>query len=98
MIVSEITVKDLITYLRLNGADIDVSETEKISEMLDSAKQWIQSYTGLELEGLDKYSDFVSAVYVLVQDFYDNRSFYVDKNYVNKVVQSILDMHSKNYI
>ncbi|GMB10680.1 MAG: phage gp6-like head-tail connector protein [Candidatus Improbicoccus devescovinae] len=98
MIVSEITVQDLIIYLRLNGADIDANETEKIGEMLDSAKQWVQSYTGLTLDECDKYPDFVSAVYVLVQDMYDNRCFYVDKNFVNKVVKSILDMHSINYI
>jgi hypothetical protein len=98
MKVSEITVADLIVYLRLNGADIDDSETEKLSEILDSAKQWIMSYTGLTLDECDKYADFVLAVYVICQDFYDNRSFYVDKNYVNKVVQSILDMHSTNYI
>lgn len=98
MKVSEITVEDLIIYLRLNGADIDESETGKIGEMLDSAKQWIISYTGLSLEECDKYADFVIAIYVICQDFYDNRSFYVDKNYTNKVVQTILDMHSTNYI
>lgn len=48
--------------------------------------------------GLDAYPDFVIVVYVLVQDMYDNRSLYVDKNNLNKVVDTILGMHSINLL
>ena len=48
--------------------------------------------------GLDAYSDFVIAVYILVQDMYDNRSLYVDKNSMNRVVETILNMHSTNLL
>lgn len=48
--------------------------------------------------GLDAYPDFVIVVYVLVQDMYDNRAFYVDKNNLNKVVDTILNMHSINLL
>lgn len=48
--------------------------------------------------GLDAYPDFVIVVYILIQDMYDNRSFYVDKNNLNKVVDTILGMHSKNLL
>jgi hypothetical protein len=35
---------------------------------------------------------------VLVQDMYDNRSFYVDKSHLNWVVETILGMHSVNLL
>ncbi|UWG96786.1 hypothetical protein LPY66_18195 [Dehalobacter sp. DCM] len=54
--------------------------------------------TGDYTTGLDAYEDFVIAVYVLCQDMYDNRSFYVDKNNINRVVDSILGMHSVNLL
>jgi len=47
---------------------------------------------------VDKYEDFVIVVYVLVQDMYDNRSLYIDKNNMNKVVETILGMHSINLL
>ena len=40
----------------------------------------------------------VIAVFVLVQDMYDNRSFYVDKSHLNRVVETILSMHSVNLL
>lgn len=48
--------------------------------------------------GLDVYEDLSIAAYVLVQDMYDNRVMYVDKSNVNKVVETILGMHSRNLI
>ncbi|MHC1723049.1 MAG: hypothetical protein AB9836_07605 [Aminipila sp.] len=46
----------------------------------------------------DKYEDFISVVYILVQDMYDNRSLYVDKANLNKVVEAILGLHSVNLL
>jgi len=54
--------------------------------------------TGDYTTGLDAYEDFVIAVYVLCQDMYDNRSYYVEKDNVNKVVESILGMHCLNLL
>ena len=48
------------------------------------------------METLDSYSDFVIVVYVLCQDMYDNRTMYVDNKIINKTVQTILDMHTRN--
>lgn len=47
---------------------------------------------------MDKYSDLVIVVFVLCQDMYDNRTLYVDKNNVNKVVSSILGQHDNNLL
>ena len=89
--VSEITTKDIADFIRLG----EVSSTDEIQlqTFLEVAKDYIANYTALEY--LDEYADLVIAVYVLCQDMYDNRTLYVDKNNPNKVVQTILDMHTR---
>ena len=94
--VSEITIDDVARYIR-----IDDYEERDIETYLNIAKSYISSYTGIpvtseEGESLDDFPDFVIVVYVLCQDMYDNRVMYVDKGSVNKVVQTILDMHTRN--
>ena len=98
--VSEITIYDVADYLRLTDY-----EESNIETYLNIAKNYISNYTGIpveaedeESESLDSYADFVIVVYVLCQDMYDNRSMYVDRGNVNKVVQTILDMHTKVYL
>ena len=96
--VSEITIEDVARYMR-----VDLDESRDIETYLNIAKSYISSYTGIpvtneEGESMDDFPDFVIVVYVLCQDMYDNRTLYVDKNSVNKVVQTILDMHTRNNI
>lgn len=101
MKVSEITEDELANYLRLS----EISEQEKteLKTYLNIAKNYISNYTGIpeksenkEVETLDSYSDFIIVVYVLCQDMYDNRTMYIDNKSINKTVQTILDMHSRN--
>ncbi|MCI8699733.1 MAG: phage gp6-like head-tail connector protein [Clostridia bacterium] len=101
--VSEITIDELVNYLRLS----EVSEEEKIElkTYLKIAKNYISNYTSIpekseneKDETLDSYSDFVIVVYVLCQDMHDNRTMYVDNKSINKTVQTILDMHTRNNI
>lgn len=101
MKVSKITIEDIANYLRLS----EVSDIEKkeLQTYLDIAKNYISNYTGIpiksidyETETLDSHEDFVIVVYVLCQDMYDNRTLYVDNANINKVVQTILDMHRRN--
>lgn len=92
--VSEITIDDVANNIR-------ATEIEGIDTYLNIAKNYISSYTGIpvtneEGESLDDFPDFVIVVYILCQDMYDNRTMYVDKNNINKVVQTILDMHTRN--
>lgn len=96
--VSEITTQDIADYVRID----DYVERE-IETYLNIAKSYISSYTGIpvtneEGESLDDFPDFVIVVYVLCQDMHDNRTLYVDKSNINKVVQTILDMHTRNNI
>ena len=48
--------------------------------------------------GIDAFEEFPIVVYILCQDMYDNRSLYVDKNNLNKVVDTILGMHCVNLL
>ena len=99
--VSEITVNDIANYIRL----MEVSDEEKkeLETYLKVAKNYISNYTGIPeksttegAETLDSYADFIIVVYILCQDMYDNRVMYVDGKNINRVVQTILDMHTRN--
>ena len=93
--VSEITVEDLKTYLRISD---DLSDDDKkfLKTILNSSINYIKNNTGID--DVDKYSDLVIVVFVLCQDMYDNRTLYVDKNNVNKVVSSILGQHDNTLL
>lgn len=92
--VSEISEKDLLDYCRIDNP----GEQDKnfLNEALDIAKSFIKSYTGVE--ELDDINEFVIVVYILVQDMYDNRSLYIDKNNLNITAETILNMHSVNLL
>ena len=42
--------------------------------------------------------DIIIVVFILCQDMWDNRALYVDSSNVNKVVESILGLHSVNLL
>lgn len=80
-------------YLRL-----DDYREEEIKRLMDTAKAFIRSYTGLTDEEIDTHEDFYIVVLVLCQDMHDNRCMYVDKGNLNKVVETILGMHCVNLL
>ena len=90
--VSDITVNLVAEYIRLDG--MDATEERQLSTYLTVAKDYIKNYTGLD--DLDEYADLVIVVYILCQDMYDNRAMYVEGSNINKTVQTILDMHTRN--
>jgi len=99
MKVSEIKIEDVAHYLKLDFASLDDKEKEQLMYTLENAKDYIKQYTGLSDEEIEKHDDFMIVVYILVTEFYENRQYQSDKPfYVNKVVQSILDMHSNNLL
>lgn len=97
MKVSEITVDDVKKYLKI----LDEDDTD-VKMILDTAKSFASNYIGLPITGddsLDTYDDISIAILVLCQDIYDNRSLVSDKSQnINKTVQTILDMHSRNLL
>ena len=93
MKVSEIEVKHVAQYIKLDEYDED-----ELQAILDAAKAFIQSYTGLSKDEVDQHEDFYIVVMILCQDMYDNRCMYVDKSNLNKVVDTILGMHCVNLL
>lgn len=91
--VSEITEKDVLEYIRK-----DEGRVLEVEPLLSAALAFIRSYTGLTDEEIDEHEDFYIVVLILCQDMYDNRVLYVEKNNLNKVVDTILGMHRKNLL
>nr|DAV24554.1 MAG TPA: head tail connector [Caudoviricetes sp.] len=95
--ISEIVVSDIIDYLRIS--ETSEKEEKYLKTILNVSKEYIRKYTGYDkIEDLDKYPDLVIVVFVLCQSMYDDRAYYIDNTNVNKVVQSILDLHSRNLL
>lgn len=96
MTFSTITTTDVANYLRLGAVTQD--EQDLLTTMLNSAKSYVLKYTGLTESQADLANELVIAVLVLCQDMWDNRALYVDSDNVNKVVETILGMHSINLL
>lgn len=94
--VSQITANDIAAYIRLD--EVTQSDTNTLNNLLAVATAFIVNYTGRSEEELDDYPDFVIVVLILCQDMWDNRTLYVDKTNLNKVVETILGMHSVNLL
>lgn len=94
MIVSRLTDKDVLSFLRLDGTEGDISP----SALLEAATAYVRSYTGLTDREMDEHEDLAIAVLVLCADLYENRLTTVDTANVNRTVSCILGMHCKNLI
>jgi hypothetical protein len=94
MKVSDITYTDIANYIRLT--EVSQEEQSLLTNLISIAKAFIKDNTGVE--DLDEFDDFVIVIFILCQDMYDTRSLYVDKSDLNKVVETILGMHSLNNI
>lgn len=100
MRISEITEADVAGFLRLEDGDYDSGQ---VAAIMPAAEAYISSYTGIpaiaeEGETLDDHEDLWLAYMALCQDMYDNRSFAVEKDKVNPVVDAILGMHTRNLL
>ena len=105
MKVSEIAIKNISDYLKLEFETLTESEKTDLTSLLGVSKSFISHYTGIPIvseditaKTLDDYEDFYIVVLVLCQDMHDNRSLYVEKDNLNKVVDSILGMHRTNLL
>ena len=96
MKVSDITPQDLAEYLRLE--EVTTQDTNTLNTLLNVAKVYVGEYTGRTIQDLDNYKDIIIVILILVQDMWDNRTLYVDTANANKVVESILGLHSVNLL
>lgn len=96
MKISEITEADVCNYIRCE-------QSPELPLIMSAALSYIKSYTGLTGAELDEYAEMSIAYMVLCQDMHDNRALYVEGTKgqtppVNKVIDSILGMHSINLL
>lgn len=100
MKLSKIKKTDVIEYLKLEEDMYPKGSTaeKNLFAIMRAAYNYILDYTGLSKEKADTHEQFFVAYMALCQDMIDNRSFYVDKGNVNKVVDSILGMHCENLL
>lgn len=94
--VSDITYQDVADYLRLT--EVGVDEQATLNNLINISKSFMANYTGHTIEELDNYNEFIIVVLILCQDMWDNRTLYVDNTNLNKVVDTILGMHSINLL
>ncbi len=94
--VSQITAQDVADYIRLS--EVTADDLNTLNTLLTVAKVYVGEYTGRTIQDLDNYKDIIIVVLILCQDMWDNRTLYVDNTNVNRVVESILDLHSINLL
>ena len=98
MKVSEIGISDICHQIRQEEAYLTSDDRAMISILQKAAVEYVKSYTGLSMDEIDQHEDITVAVLVLISDMFDNRQMYVDKNNVNRVVDTILGMYCVNYL
>lgn len=94
MKVSEIKADDVVKYARMDASGEDISP----EALLSAAKSYVKSYTGLTDEQMDEHEEISIAVLALCSDMYDNRQMHTDNDKANRVVDSIIGMHSRNLL
>ena len=98
MKVSEITFSDICRQIREEEAYVTEESRKHLSILQKAAMDYVKGYTGLDEAAIDTHEDITIAVLVLVSDMYDNRQMTVDKNNVNRVVDTILGMYCVNLL
>ena len=96
MTVSQVSVNELLIYLREDLSD--TSAVELVNVMRSAAVSFIKSYTGQDDEYIEQHDEFAPVLMALVADMYDTRSYHVDSDRLDPFVQSVLDMDRVNLI
>lgn len=88
MRVSDINRETLEAYLK-------VPDDGTFGMLLDAAKSFAMSYTGLTVSEMNQYHDITVAVCILVGEMYDNRVYTVNTDKVNPAAKQILESHCR---
>lgn len=94
MKISEVTIEHLKNYAHVTHD----ADDEMFTAILAASRSYIQSYTGLSTELLDTHEDLTIALMVLSNELYENRLYMVEGSSINRVVTTILNMHSTNLL
>ncbi len=94
MKVSELTTDTLLEYLKAD------EEADNLDLYLESAISFVKQYAGLNDDQMDEGDDIAMCVLAVASDMYDQRQTQVGVNnsYINRLVDSMLTMHSRNLL
>ena len=95
---SELTANVIYNHIREVPDNLSDEDKTLISAMQAAAVEYCKGYTGLNADELDIHEDITIAVLTLISDMWDNRSMTIDRANVNRVVDTILGMHSVNLV
>ena len=98
MKVSELTLPLIAQHLNEVEESLPENDKNLINAMKAAAVKFCADYTGLSTEELDNFEDITVVVLALISDMYDNRQTTVDRGNVNRIVDTILGMHSINLL
>lgn len=95
MTLGTLTPYDVRQYGRI---DLDPSEDGIICGILEAARSYCLSHTGLTAEEAEQYPDIALAALVIAVDLYDTRSMTVEADKVNPVITAILGSHARDLV
>lgn len=106
MKISEITQELILIQLRENEAALSETDKQYIDALKEAAIAYIKDWTGIkEVETpdengrmLDDYEDLVYPFMAIISFMYDNRQMTVEKDKINPVAASTLNLHSFNIV
>lgn len=98
MKVSEITLEQVLDYLRIDDAS-EIEETE-VEMFMESAKATILATTGLTQQEVDTHADLVHPYFLLISDQFDNRNGLIENKTatVNHSIMETIRRHAINYV
>lgn len=90
--ISDITVDDLIVFLRIDKDEVDEDDRNLLESCLNFSKGRAQRYTNQTLEELDKYPELAYPILVGASDYYIQRSSHAEtKGTANDVFEKNLE-------
>lgn len=94
MKISEVTLTEVKSYLRITDTDDD----SLLEIILAAATSYILSYTALTAEEADLIPELSIALMCLCSDMYDVRTSQASNDKQNPIVSTVLNMHRRNCI
>ena len=106
MKISEITQELILSQLRENEQALSETELDYIDMLKEATIAYIKEWTGIkevsipDVHGhmLDDYEDLVYPFMTIISFMYDNRQMTVEKDKINPIAASALNLHSFNLI
>ena len=106
MKISEITQDLILSQLRENVTALNEADLAYINALKEATIAYIKDWTGIKEVStpdengrmLDDYEDLVYPFMAIMSFMYDNRQMTVERDKINPVAASTLDLHSFNLI